>query len=106
MIDCRSGQGQELASSLRSTPSSRANLASSSVYRACRGESNSMSDGMIASDPYTRKKGVNPVDLFGVVLKLNKTAGSSLIHASGALSGVSTNRGLIPESIKPFALST
>src|SRR3954462_3864431 len=106
MIDCRSGQGQELASSLRSTPSSRANLASSSVYKACRGESNSMLDGMIASDPYTRKKGVNPVDLFGVVLKLNNTAGSSSIQAPGALSSGSTNRGLIPDRIRPFALST
>src|ERR1043165_4383364 len=86
--------------------SSRASLASSSVYKACRGESNSMSDGMTASDPYTRKKGVNPVDRFGVVLRLNNTVGSSSIHAPGALSSGSTNRGLIPDKMRQFALST
>src|ERR1044072_7339993 len=61
---------------------------------------------MIASDPYTRKKGVNPVERFVVVLRLNNTAGSSSIHAPGALSSGSTNRGLIPDKMRPFALST
>ena len=65
-----------------------------------------MSVGMIASNPYMRKNGVNPVDRFGVVLKLHKTAGSSSIHAPGALSSGSINRGLIPDKMRPFALST
>src|ERR1043165_4621165 len=83
------------ASSLRSTPSSRASLASASVYMAWRGESNSISQGMIASAPYTRKKGVNPVERFGVVCRLQSTIGSSYIHVPAALSRGSTNLGLI-----------
>src|SRR3954463_8163430 len=62
--------------------------------------------GMIASEPYMGKKGVNPDDRFGVVLRLHKTAGSSSIHAPGALSSGSTNRGLMPDKMRPFALST
>src|SRR3954470_17996525 len=93
------------ASSLRSTPSSRASLASASVYMAWRGESNSILEGMIASVPYTRKKGVNPVERFGVVRKLHSTADSSLIHAQSALSKGSTNLGLIPNKMRPFARS-
>ena len=46
------------------------NAASASVYMVTQCESNSMSVGMTASAPYTRKKGVKPVDLFGVVRKL------------------------------------
>src|SRR3954470_20579053 len=64
-----------------------------------------MSIGMIASEAYTRKNGVNPVDRFGVVLKLHKTVGSSSTHAPGALSIGSTNRGLMPDKMRPFALS-
>jgi hypothetical protein len=60
---------------------------------------------MIASAPYTRKKGVNPVERFGVVLKLHNTAGSSSIHAPGALSKGATNLGLIPDKMRPFARS-
>jgi hypothetical protein len=60
---------------------------------------------MIASEPYTRKKGVNPVERFGVVLKLHNTAGNSSIHAPGALSKGVTNLGLIPDKMRPFARS-
>src|SRR4051812_29624091 len=69
---------------------------------ACRGESNSMFEGMMASAPYTRKKGVNPVDWFSVVLRLHNTAGSSSIHATGALSKGATSLGLIPDKMRPF----
>src|SRR3954469_25957553 len=93
------------ASSLRSTPSSRASLVSASVYMAWQGESNSISEGMIASTPYTRKKGVNPVERFSVVRKLHNTVGSSSIHAPDALSKGSTNLGLIPDKMRPFARS-
>src|SRR3954469_9946017 len=93
------------ASSLRSTPSSRASLASAFVDMAWQGESNSISEGMIASAPYTRKKGVNPVERFGVVCKLHITAGSSSIHAPVALSKGSTNLGLITNRIRPFSCS-
>ena len=80
-------------------------MASASVYKACRGESNSTSAGMIAYEPYTRKNGVNPVERFGVVIKLHKTAGSSSTHDPGALWSGSTNRGLMPDRMRPFALS-
>src|SRR3954469_19635468 len=93
------------ASSLRPTPSSRASLASTSMYMAWRGESNSISEGMIAAAPYTRKKGVNPVEQFGVVRRLQSTAGSSSIHGPGALSIGSTNLGLIPDKTRLFARS-
>src|SRR3954470_15251362 len=93
------------ASSFRSTPSYRASLASDSVYKACRGESNSISAGMIDSEPYTRKNGVNPVEQFGVVLKLHKTTRSYSTHAPGALSSGSTNRELMTDRMRPFALS-
>src|SRR3954470_6885364 len=64
---------------------------------AWRGESNSISEGTIASAPYTRKKGVNPVERFGVVRKLHSTAGNSSIPAPGALS---TSLGLIPDKMR------
>src|ERR1041385_2166162 len=64
-----------------------------------------MSAGMSASEPYTRKYGVNPVDMLGVVLRLHKTNGSSSIHAPGALSSGSIILGLMPARMRPFALS-
>src|SRR3954453_10562088 len=58
-----------------------------------------MSEGSTASAPYTRKNGVNPVDLFGVVRKLHKTEGTSSAQApaarrSGASSEVHLLQGL------------
>src|SRR3954463_16247798 len=50
-------------------------------------------------------KRVNPVERFGVVRKLHSTAGNSSIHAPGALSNGSTNLGLIPDRMRPFARS-
>jgi len=68
------------ASSLRSTPSSRASLASASVYIACRGESNSMYEGMIASAPYTRKKGVNPVERYRRISPYESIVNKVAVH--------------------------
>src|SRR3954463_7497885 len=93
-------------SSSRSTPSSRAFLASASVYMVTRGESNSLSVGMTASAPYTRKKGVKPVDLFGVVRRLQRTAGSSSSQQPSERSSGTTSRGLMPERMRPLARST
>jgi len=65
-----------------------------------------MSVGMTASAPYTRKKGVKPVDLFGVVHRLHRTAGSSLSQLPAERSSGSTSRGLMQERMRPFAHST
>ena len=65
-----------------------------------------MSVGMTASAPYTRKKGVKPVDLFGVVRRLQRTAGSSSIQQPAVRSRGSTSRGLMPERMRLFARST
>src|SRR3954466_10228425 len=105
LINCRSGQGQETCFFFQIHTIFSGSLASASVYMACRGESNSMSEGMMASAPYTRKKGVNPVDRFGVVLRLHNIAGSSSIHAPGALSRGAISLGLIPDKMRPFARS-
>src|SRR3954462_12684144 len=93
-------------SSSRSTPSSRASLASASVYMVTRGESNSMSVGMTASAPYTRKKGVKLDDLFGVVRRLQRTAGSSSSQQPAERSSGTTSHGLMPERMRPLARST
>ena len=93
-------------SSSRSTPSSLASLASASVYMVTRGESNSMSVGMTASAPYTRKNGVKPVDLLGVVRRLQRTAGSSSSQQPADRSSGTTSRGLMPERMSQFARST
>src|SRR4051812_47262436 len=70
------------------------------------GESCIMSAGSTASAPYTRKNGVYPVDLFGVVLRLHSTAGSSSIqHPADLCSGL-TSRGFIPDNTSPLDLST
>ena len=77
-----------------------------SVDMVTRGESNLMSVGMTASAPYTRKKGVKPVDLFGVVRRLQRTAGSSSSQQPVERSRGTTSRGLIPERMRPLARST
>ena len=71
-----------------------------------RGESNSMSVGMRGWAPYTRKNGVKPVDLFGVVHRLQRTAGSSSSQQPADCSSGMTSRGLMPERMSPFARST
>src|SRR3954462_14049506 len=58
-----------------------------------------MSEGSTASAPYTRKNGVNPVDLFGVVRKLHKTEGNSSAQAPAARRSGASRRVLIPPII-------
>ena len=53
-----------------------------------------------------RKKGVKPVDLFGVVHRLQRTAGSSSSQQSAERSSGSTRRGLMPDRMRPLAHST
>src|SRR4051812_2445451 len=87
----------------RSTSSSRASSASAPVYMVTRGASNSMSVGMTASAPYTRKNGVKSVDLFGMVRRLQRTDDNSSIQQPAERSSGSTSRGLMPDKISPFA---
>jgi hypothetical protein len=70
--------------------------------------------GSISSAPYTKKKGVKPIDLLGVVRKLHSTEGTSAVHfpawvlsqaLSFSLSRVRI-RGFRPCNIIPLALST
>src|SRR3954452_24586139 len=65
-----------------------------------------MSEGSTASAPYTRKNGVNPVDLFGVVRKLHKTEGNSSAQAPAARRSGASRRALIPPSMRALAPST
>ena len=65
-----------------------------------------MSVGSTASAPYTRKKGVYPVDLFGVVLKSPSYAGSPSIQHPGVLTNVSIKLALMPVNTNALALST
>ena len=44
------------------------------------------------------------VERFGVVLRLQRTDGSSSIHAPAARSSGSSNRGLMPDRMRPFAV--
>ncbi|KAI4995796.1 hypothetical protein ZWY2020_037884 [Hordeum vulgare] len=62
--------------------------------------------GMIASDPYTRKNGVKPVDWLGVVWRLHNTADSSSIQLPADLTSGATSLGLMPARIRQLALST
>ena len=65
-----------------------------------------MSVGMTASAPYTRKKGVKPVDLFGVVRRLQRTADSSSSQLLGERTSGSMSLGLMPYRMRPLARST
>ena len=47
-----------------------------------------------------------PVDLFGVVRRLQRTDGSSSIQHPAARSSGSTSRGLMPARMRPFSFST
>ena len=49
---------------------------------------------------------MKPVDLFGVVRRLQRTAGSSSSQQSAERSRGSTSRGLRPDKMRPFARST
>ena len=49
---------------------------------------------------------MKPVDLFGVVRRLQRTAGSSLSQLPAERSSGSTNQGLMPDRMRPFAHST
>src|SRR5664279_1402324 len=65
-----------------------------------------MSVGSIASAPYTKKNGVWPVDLFGVVRMLQSTDGNSSTHAPAARCKGVSRRGRIPCKIEQFIRST
>ena len=52
--------------------------------------------GHTALAPYARKKGVNPVDRFGVVLRLQRIAGTSATHRPAYFLSRSKMRGLSP----------
>src|SRR4051812_13767544 len=96
-----------LASPSKSTSSCRdTSFTSAVVYWVTHGESCIMSAGSTASAPYTRKNGVYPVDLFGVVLRLHSTADSSSIQHPADLCRGSTSRGFIPDNTSPLDLST
>ena len=49
---------------------------------------------------------MKPVDLFGVVRSLQRTAGNSSSQQPAERSSGSTSRGLMPERMRPFARST
>ena len=49
---------------------------------------------------------MKPVDLFGVMRRLQRTADSSSSQQPAERSGGSTSRGLMPAKMRPFARST
>ena len=49
---------------------------------------------------------MKPVDLFGVMHRLQRTAGNSSSQQPAERSSGSTSRGLMPDRIRPFARST
>ena len=49
---------------------------------------------------------MKPVDLFGVVRRLQRTAGNSSSQQPAERSSGSTSRGLMPDRMRPFAHST
>jgi hypothetical protein len=95
-----------LASSAVSLSSCNASSASSSSYPVTRGAPNLRSCGSTASAPYTMKKGVYWVAVFGVVRRLHSTAGSSSTQLPAACSSGARSRFLIPPHTRPFAFST
>ena len=95
-----------LASSKRSHASSSSVSASSSSYACILGASKRTSLGRTASAPCTMKNGVNCVDAFGVVRRLQSTDGSSSGQAPAARLSGTRRRFLIPLVTKPLAFST
>ena len=76
------------------------------LYAVTRGELQQISAGNTASAPCTRKKGVNPIEQFGVVRRPHSTDGSSSAHAPAALSRGARSRFLRPLLMSQFARST
>ena len=70
------------------------------------GALNCTSTGSTALAPCTMKKGVKPVELFGVVRRLHSTDGSSSGQAPAARSNGRSSRFFIPEHTSPLAFST
>ena len=80
--------------------------ASSSSYPEIMGAPNFKSCDSTASAPYTKKKGVYWVELFGVVRRLHRTAGSSSIQFPAACSSGARSHFFIPLHTRPLAFST
>ena len=80
--------------------------ASAVSYISSRGDFHMMSTGSIASEPYTRKKGVYPVALLGWVRSPQITIGSSASHLPPFLLVESKIRFFSPSVINPLMRST
>src|SRR4051812_9330259 len=94
------------ASSTVSLSSCSASSASSSSYPDIRGAPDLRSCGSTASAPYTMKKGVYWVAVFGVVRRLHNTAGSSSTQLPAACSSGARSCFFSPPHTRPFAFST
>jgi hypothetical protein len=70
------------------------------------GDPYSKSVGSTASNPYTKKNGVNPVAQLGIILRLHKAKGSSAAHFLPCLFNLSIILGFKPCKTMPFARST
>src|ERR1041385_6835926 len=94
------------ASSVVSLSFCSASSASFSSYPEIRGAPNLKSCGSPASAPYTKKKGVYWVELFGVVRRLHSTAESSSTQLPAACSSGARSRFFIPPHTRQVAFST
>ena len=95
-----------LISSSESSSSYRLPSASVESYISSRGDFHMMSAGSIASEPYTRKKGVCPVALLGWVRSPQITIGSSASHLPPFLLVESKILFFRPSIISPLMRST
>ena len=103
-VDCRSAL--HLISSSESSSSCRLPSASAESYISSRGDFYMMSAGSIASEPYTRKKGIWPVALLGWVRSPQITIGSSASHLPPFLLVESKILFFKPSIISPLMRST
>ena len=95
-----------LISSSESSSSCRLPSASAESYISSRGDFHMTSAGSIASELYTRKKGVYPVALLGWVRSLQITVGSSASHLPPFLLVESKILFFKPSIISPLMHST
>ena len=95
-----------LISSSESSSSWRLSSASAESYISRWGDFHMISAGSIASEPYTRKKGVWPVALLGWVRSPHITIGSSAYHLPPFLLVESKILFFSPSIINPLMRST
>ena len=95
-----------LISSSESSSSCGLPSASAESYISSRGDFHMTSAGSIASEPYTRKKGVCPVALLGWVRSLQITVGSLASHLPPFLLVESKILFFRPSIISPLMRST